>query len=49
MIWMRVILLDQSVTVGSKTGPPGLSEALRGPQKDLSRPKRALLGALGVP
>ena len=49
MIWMRVIPLDQTVTVGPKTGPPGHSEALRGPQKGLSRPKRALLGSLGVP
>ena len=30
MIWMRVIPLDQPVTVGPKTGPPGHSEALRG-------------------
>ena len=46
---MRVIPLDQPVTVGPKTGHPGHSEALRGPQKGLSRPKRALLGAPGVP
>ena len=32
MIWMRVIPLDQPVTVGPKTGPPGHSEALRGPR-----------------
>ena len=33
MIWMRVIPLDQPVTVGPKKGPPGHSEAHRGPQK----------------
>jgi len=41
--------LDQPVAVGPKSGPPRLPKDLRGPQKGLSEPKRALLGAPGVP
>ena len=40
---------DQLGAVGTKSGPPGPSEDLRGPQKGHSGPKRALLGAPGVP
>ena len=45
MIWMRPTQLDQPVALGPKLGPPGLPKDLRGPQKGLSGPKRALLGA----
>ena len=41
--------LDQPVAAGPKSGPPGLPKDLRGPQKDLSALKQALLGAPGVP
>ena len=37
---------DQLAAVGTKSGPPGPSGSLWGPQKVLSGPKRALLGAL---
>ena len=49
MIRMRPTQLDQPVALGPKFGPPWLPKDLRGPQKGLSGPKRALLGALGVP
>ena len=39
---------SQSGAVGTKSGPSGPSEDLRGPQKGHSGPKRALLGAPGV-
>ena len=39
----------QSGAVGTKSGPPGPSEDLQGPQKGHSGPKQALLGAPGVP
>ena len=45
---MQVTQLDQPVTVGPKTGPPGPSEDLQDPQKGLLGPKRALLGPLGT-
>ena len=44
-----VAQLDQPVALGPKLGPPGLPRALRGSQRGLSGPKRALLGAPGVP
>ena len=49
MIWMRLTQLDQPVALGPKFGPPWLPKDLRGPQKGLSGPKRALMGAPGVP
>merc|ERR1712020_54522 len=45
LIWMRPTQLDQTVALGPKLGPPGLPKDLWGPQKGLSGPKRALLGA----
>ena len=41
---------DQTVAVGTKSGTPGPSEDLRGPQKGILRPKQALTGrkALGA-
>ena len=48
MIWMRPTQLDQPMAAWPNSGPPGLPENLRGPQKGLSGPKRALLGAPGV-
>ena len=48
MIWMQPTQLDQPVSLGPKLGPPGLPKDLRGPQKGLSGPKWALLGAPGV-
>ena len=44
MVWMRPTQLDQPVAVGPKSGPPGLPTDLRGLQKGLFGPKRALLG-----
>ena len=49
MIWIRLSQTDQPVAVGPKVGPPGPIKDIWGPQKGLSRPKRALLGAPGVP
>ena len=49
MIWIRLSQTDQPVAVGPKVGPPGPFEDIWGPQKGLSGPKRALLGAPGVP
>ena len=49
MIWAMMIWADQSVAVGTKSSPQGPTEDLWGSQKGLLGPKRALLGAPGVP
>ena len=49
VVTMSPAQTGQSGAVGTKSGPPGPSEDLRGPQKGHSGPKRALLGAPGVP
>ena len=46
---MQPTQLDQPVALGPKLGPQGLPRALRGHQKGLSGPKRALFGAPGGP
>ena len=48
VVSMSLTQTGQSGAVGTKSAPPGPSEDLRGPQKGLSRPKRALLGAVEV-
>ena len=49
VVSMSLTQTGQSGAVGTKSGPTGLSEDLRGPLKGLSGQKRALLGAPEVP
>ena len=49
VVTMSPTQLDQRAAVGTKSGSPGLSEDLQGPQKGPFGPKRAPFGAPGVP